>query len=66
MLIYSNSRVTEAKETLRAEIRSSKLELELKISLLEAKMDLAFERLEHKIDALLKISADHEAKLSKL
>jgi hypothetical protein len=39
MLLYSNSRITEAKDTLRAEIAE-----------LRAEMRAAFERLEHKLE----------------
>jgi len=65
LLIYGNSRITEAKETLRAELKAFRAELEARISLLESKMDHNFERIDQKLDTILKILADHEAKLPK-
>lgn len=38
MLLYSNSRVTEAKETLRAEMRTMKAELEVILQRIENKL----------------------------
>ncbi len=54
LLIYSNSRISEAKETLRAEIkaetnalRAEMAELHAEIAELRAHLDSAFERIEH-------------------
>jgi hypothetical protein len=52
MLIYSNSRITEAKETLRAEMQSLRMELKAgfeKISteIREAQHDLRIHELQH-------------------
>jgi hypothetical protein len=52
MLIYSNSRITEAKETLRAEIGEAKQTLRLEMGSLHSDLDLGFERLTNKIDHL--------------
>ncbi len=56
LLFLGNSRITDVKEVLRAEIRLSE-------SKLEAKIELGFERMDQKLDAVLKILADHEARL---
>lgn len=52
MLIYSNSPILEAKETLRAETGETKATLRGEMQSLRAGMDLWFERLENKIDHL--------------
>src|ERR1700683_2289375 len=52
MLIYSNSRITEAKDTLRAEIGESKQTLRAEMGTLRSAMELGFERLTNKIDHL--------------
>jgi hypothetical protein len=46
MLLYSNSRITEAKETLRAEIGESKQTLRGEIAELRADMRAGFDRIE--------------------
>ena len=46
MLIYSNSRITDTKETLRAEIKAETEALRAEIKALEARIDRGFERLE--------------------
>ena len=61
MLIYSNSRITEAKETLRAEMATMRAELGAEISGLRAEMRLDFERLNNKIDHLADLMATHLA-----
>lgn len=53
MLIYSNSKITEAKETLRAEIGESKQTLRLEIQEMRAEMKTGFAGL----TAALKIHA---------
>ena len=58
LIALGNSRITDVKEALRAEIKLSELKL-------ESKMDLAFERFDQKLDSILKILADHEAKLQR-
>jgi hypothetical protein len=51
MLIYSNSRITEAKETLRAEMAAMKAELTGQLLLIN-----------NKLDHLLEIVTKHEEK----
>jgi hypothetical protein len=46
MLVYSNSRITEAKETLRAEIAASRMQINAGLHRLEAK--LTVHELEHR------------------
>jgi hypothetical protein len=50
MLLYSNSRITEAKETLRAEIGESKGTLRAEMAAGFARIEAAIERLEHKLE----------------
>jgi hypothetical protein len=50
MLIYSNSRITEAKETLRAEIGEAKQTLRTVMAAGFARIELAIERLEPKLE----------------
>jgi len=52
MLIYSNSRITEAKETMRAEMGNSNSRITEAKETLRAEMALGFERLSNKIDHL--------------
>jgi len=56
LLFLGKSRITGVKEALRAKIKLSE-------SKLDAKIDLGFERLEHKPEAIFKILAGHEARL---
>ena len=49
MLLYSNSRITEAKETLRAEIGESKHVLRTEMATGFARIEAAIERLETKL-----------------
>ena len=51
LLIYSNSRITEAKETLRAEMKALRTELQAEIQALRAEMRAGCEE----IKTLLKI-----------
>jgi hypothetical protein len=59
MLLYSNSRVSDAKETLRAEIQTFRAEL---------KLDLTerFNSVDRKLDELLRLSADHDQRITRL
>ena len=51
MLLYSNSRITEAKETLRAEIGECKQTLRAEMAAGFARIETAIARLEHKLEA---------------
>jgi hypothetical protein len=77
MLIYSNSRLTELKETLRAEmgqmearINTRFIELEARmdarINALETKMDARFGSIDRKLDEILRILGDHETRITRL
>jgi hypothetical protein len=77
MLIYSNSRITELKETLRAEMGQMRSELTLtmeqrftavdaRFNALEAKMDARFSSIDRKLDEILRILGDHETRITKL
>ena len=59
MLIYSNSRITEAKETLRAEIRAE-------IGQLTLTMEARFNSIDRKLDEILRIVGDHETRITRL
>jgi hypothetical protein len=59
MLIYSNSRITEAKETLRAEIGQLKSDLTLT-------METRFTSIDRKLDEILRIVGDHETRITNL
>jgi hypothetical protein len=59
MLIYSNSRITEAKETLRAEIGQLKSDLTLT-------METRFNAIDRKLDEILRIVGDHETRITNL
>jgi hypothetical protein len=50
MLLYSNSRITEAKETLRAEIGECKQTLRAEMAAGFSRIEMAIERLEHKLE----------------
>jgi hypothetical protein len=77
MLIYSNSRITEAKETLRAEIKASTAELlasnsritEVKETLRaematqRAEIATQFAMVNNKLDHLLEVVSKHDQKL---
>jgi flagellar capping protein FliD len=80
MLIYSNSRITEAKETLRAEIgvlRSDLLKemvqlesrLESRFNSMESRfnsMESRFSSIDRKLDEILRIVGDHETRITRL
>jgi len=77
MLIYSNSRITEAKETLRAEMAQIRSELLLtmetrfnavdaRLNVLETKMESRFSSIDRKLDEILRIVADHETRITRL
>jgi len=59
MLIYSNSRITEAKETLRAEIGHLRSDLTLT-------METRFTSIDRKLDEILRIVGDHETRITAL
>lgn len=46
LLIYSNSRITEAKETLRADIKATESRLQAQIDALRVEIHTGFEKME--------------------
>jgi hypothetical protein len=66
MLIYSNSRITEAKETLRAEMALLRADLTREIRDLEARMDKRFDSMDRKLDEILRMVGDHETRITRL
>jgi hypothetical protein len=66
MLIYSNSRITQAKETLRAEIGSLRADLLKEILQLEGRMVTRFNSIDRKLDEILRIVGDHETRITRL
>lgn len=66
MLLYSNSRITEAKETLRAEI--SGLRLEMQKDFMQFRMELTprFDSIDRKLDELLRMVAEHDQRITRL
>jgi hypothetical protein len=58
MLIYSNSRITEAKETLRAEMTAMKGELKADVALMRTELN-------NKLDHLLEIVSKHDERLGR-
>lgn len=66
MLIYSNSRITEAKETLRAEMALLRVDVTKEIRDLETRMEKRFDSIDRKLDEILRILGDHETRITKL
>lgn len=66
MLIYSNSRFTEAKEILRAEIAGVGSELQKDIMQLRLEFTDRFNSIDRKLDEILRIVGDHETRITRL
>ena len=66
MLIYSNSRITEAKETLRAEIAVLRSDLIREMVQLEGRMGARFTSIDHKLDEILRLVGYHETRITNL
>lgn len=66
MLIYSNSRITEAKETLRAEMALLRADLTKEIRDLETRMEKRFDSMDRKLDEILRMLGDHETRITRL
>jgi hypothetical protein len=66
MLIYSNSRITEAKETLRAEIGVLRSDLQKEIMQLRLEFTDRFNAIDRKLDEILRIVGDHETRITNL
>jgi hypothetical protein len=50
MLLYSNSRITGAKETLRAEIQTLRADMSTGFARLQGEINLVLQRIENKLD----------------
>jgi len=66
MLIYSNSRITEAKETLRAEIGLLRADVMKEFVQLEGRLESRFTAIDRKLDEILRIVGDHETRITRL
>jgi hypothetical protein len=66
MLIYSNSRITEAKETLRAEIAVLRSDLLKEMVQLEGRLETRFNSIDRKLDEILRIMGDHETRIARI
>ncbi|MGI8990184.1 MAG: hypothetical protein ACR2I2_11460 [Bryobacteraceae bacterium] len=73
LLLLGNSRVTDAKETLRADMRTLNAEfrgeiqaVRGEIAALRAETNARFDRLESKIDTVLKLLADIDGRVTHL
>jgi flagellar motor switch protein FliM len=66
MLLYSNSRISDAKETLRSEMQV--LRTEIQKDILQLRLDLTerFNSIDRKLDELLKLAADHDQRITRL
>ncbi len=62
MLLYSKSRVTEAKETLRAEIGALRSDLRADLAQLTQHIETRFNSIYRKLHELLRIGARHGRK----
>lgn len=62
MLLYSNSKITEAKETLRAEMALLRADMMGEF----AKLEVRFSSIDRKLDEILRILGDHETRITKL
>lgn len=66
MLLYSNSRIMEAKETLRAEMTAFRMELQKDNMQLRMEFSARFDSIDRKLDEILRVSADHDQRLTRL
>jgi hypothetical protein len=66
MLLYSNSRISDAKETPRSEMRGVRTEIQK--DLLQLRLDFTerVNSIDRKLDELLRIVADHEQRMTRL
>ena len=66
LLLYSNSRITDAKETLRAEIGTLRIEMHKEALQIRAEFNERFNSIDRKLDELLRFVADHETRIRAL
>jgi hypothetical protein len=63
LLIYSNSRITDAKETLRAEMHTLRIEMNARFDKLEAKLDTKMDALTEHLEMRFKLhELEHHGK----
>ena len=66
MLLYSNSRISEAKETLRSELQVLRTEIQKDILQLRLDFTERFNSIDRKLDELLKLAADRDQRITRL
>jgi len=66
LLLYSNSKITDAKETLRAEMKTLGADMRSDSVQLRSDLTLALLRIENKIDHIAEMVASHGERLDKL
>ncbi len=66
MLIYSNSRITEAKETLRAEMQTLRADFRSTMNEGLSSVNLTLQRIENKLDHYAEIQASHAERIDRL
>ncbi len=66
MLLYSKSRLSDAKETLRSEMQGVRTEIQK--DLLQLRLDFTerFNSIDRKLDEILRIVADHDQRITRL
>ena len=66
MLLYSNSRISDTKETLRSEMQGVRTEIQK--DLLQLRLDFSerFNSIDRKLDELLKLAAGHDQRITRL
>ena len=66
LLLYSNSRITDTKETLRAEIGTLRIEMQKEALQIRAEFNERFNSIDRKLDELLRLVADHDTRIRSL
>jgi flagellar motor switch protein FliM len=66
MLLYSNSRISDTKETLRSEMQGVRTEIQKDILQLRLDFSERFNSIDRKLDELLKLAADHDQRITRL
>lgn len=62
-MLLNSSRIVDAKELLRAEIKTLRAETDARVDRLESHMDKRFDAMDRKLDELLRIAGDHETRI---
>jgi hypothetical protein len=66
MLLYSNSRISDAKEVLRSEMQVLRTEIQKDILQLRLDFTERFNSIDRKLDELLKLAADRDQRITRL